>query len=691
MISMIPEASATVIEYWTEGEDVESIAVSADGRYAVASIDDEHLYLLDSSGDIVWRNDFPSPFVGAVAISGDGGLILAAYRGGIQLLDGSGGLIWEKDLDATVWDVAISSSGTHVAATLSPTGAQEYNLCLFDRSGNELWRYRLGGSSYTVSISSNGDYVAAGSFDQHVYFFDKNGNLLWNYGTGSTVGSVSVSPDGDYVAACAYSLYFFDKNGELLWGGEEARETWGSDTVSVSAGGNYIAVSDSKDIILYDSNGKQLWSFTVAEEKSVEDIAISANGELIAAATRTTVVPGFGLIYLLENPPGDVVIRKPSIGRPSTITCWTSPSSALIGSTITVSGRIDPPHAGVKVTLTYKKPDGNIVTKEVLTDSDSSYKDVLTPDQIGWWQANASWTGSEEYSGSTTSSGFYMDIVEERGEVQSLQPGDRVKMEVGEKCTFHTYKSGQMWYDYKVDECPGFIKYGGSFTYVIGGSSYITSTVRVMPYAELGVHKIEVEYGWGGPVGKVDYTYDLTFEVEVLPPPNKYNTSISISAADKVTTVDVTGRAYIDIKGYLTAFPGLEVTLQYKKPDGTEFTRTTTAQEGGTFQDAFAADAQGMWSVTARWDGDPVRNGATSETVSFMITATPPSTTTTAPISKVTSTPSRTLTTTSPSTVTPEPLTFLSVVIVVLAVAGVLGLILLRARRPTVPKPVAPI
>jgi hypothetical protein len=180
-----------------------------------------------------------------------------------------------------------------------------------------------------------------------------------------------------------------------------------------------------------------------------------------------------------------------------------------------------------------------------------------------------------------------------------------------------------MWYNYKIDKCPSFIEYSGSFTIVLGGEDYITSTLRVMPYAEIGVHRVVVKYGWGGPIGEVDYTYELAFDIDVVPPAEKYESHISILAEDKVTMINVTGVASLIINGYPTPFPNLEVTLRYIRPDGTEFTRTSITNEDGVFSDVFPPDAEGLWSVTAQWSGDAARKGATSSTISFTVVSTP--------------------------------------------------------------------
>lgn len=611
-----------VIEYWTADEDLENVAISADGRYIVAS-SRENTYLLDSSGDLVWRKEVS----GAVSISSDGNLIVVASSHWLKLFDRSGNLLLNKDLgiDYIIRDAASSSSGSYIAIVISELGSEtRTKICLLDQNGVELWSYPLDEDAYTVAISSNGDYVAAGSFDQQIYFLDESGKLLWKYKTGSIVSSVSISPDGGYVTACAYSLYFLNKDGTLLWGGEEMRETWGSRDASVSSEGTYTAVSDGSDIKLYDKEGRVIWSFRVAEDKDLQDVAISANGKLIAATTRALVSGSLGLIYVLENPPGSEVVKKPST-RPSVTRCWVSPSSTLIGKMVNVSGSIEPPHTGVEVKLIYEKPDGTLVNRTVLTDNEGFYHDAFIPDQLGSWQVNASWSGSGEYLGSETSSWFDVETVEARREPQTLRPGDRITMEAGEKCVFYTYRSGNMWYDYKVDKCPSFIKYSGSFTYMLmGGEDYITSTIKIMPYAEIGVHRVVVRYGWsGGPIGSVDYTYELAFDIDVVPPTSKYDTRINISAADKTAMINVTGTAFIMINGYPTPFPNLEVTLRYKKPDGTEFTRTSITGGDGAFSDTFSADVEGLWSVTAEWGGDAARKEASSSTISFTTISIP--------------------------------------------------------------------
>ena len=69
------------------------------------------------------------------------------------------------------------------------------------------------------------------------------------------------------------------------------------------------------------------------------------------------------------------------------------------------------------------------------------------------------------------------------------------------------------------------------------------------------------------------------------------------------------------------ALANAEVTLTYAKPDGSNFTRTTTTDSDGKFEDAYSStltDPTGKWSVTAEIEGE------TSDPATFYIFRSPP-------------------------------------------------------------------
>ena len=89
-----------------------------------------------------------------------------------------------------------------------------------------------------------------------------------------------------------------------------------------------------------------------------------------------------------------------TVKAPSAVSCSVSPTSIVVGQTVTVSGLITPARSGATVTLTYTRPDGTIFTRTIATTTDSSYAYNYTPDQTGTWKVKAGWLGDENYAGS---------------------------------------------------------------------------------------------------------------------------------------------------------------------------------------------------------------------------------------------------------------------------------------------------
>ena len=608
----VPAAQGKVFEYVVEVETVDQVAISPDGLYVAAVVDKRSVYLLSSAGDLLWTKSFSS-WVDAVSVSGGDHAIVVAAGKELFLFDSGGVQAWKKTF-GDISDAAISGDGAYIVAAVSDSSSS-YVVLVMDRGGNTLSQSTLGPSEPCLSVSSDASYVAVGS-SMDVILMTRQCKQLWSQRMSSSVGSVAVS-SGGLVAVEAYSVSLFDGEGKLLWGG--GSETWGSRGVSISGDGEYIAVGISSDVTLLDSGGKKVWSRTVGNKLSPEDVAISSDGMRVAAAARSLYSPGQGMVYILDNPPGTEVVKKPSV-LPSKLGCYSNHGYLLIGRSVKVYGSLTPQTPSAEVKLAYRKPSGESFTRTVYTGADGSYSDPITVDQVGSWQVNATFAGSGGLKPSNSTTWFTVELVEEKAGAQPYQPVSVVTMEAGERQFFKTTRIGSFYYKYRVVEIPSSVEYSGSYTEVFGGDDYIGSTIKVMPWTKPGAYRIRTEWGWSaGPIviGTFTYTYQLDFDLEVKAPATKYVTSLALSANGKGDSFDITGTSYIVINGYKAPMPGQEVTLIYTKPDGKEVKKTVTTNEDGSFLDRLKADASGAWKVRATMEGNAAVEAASSESVSF--------------------------------------------------------------------------
>jgi hypothetical protein len=87
----------------------------------------------------------------------------------------------------------------------------------------------------------------------------------------------------------------------------------------------------------------------------------------------------------------------------SSITCEVSKWQTYFGESITVSGAINPLHAGVGVTLKYTPPVGTPFNRTVSSMGNGNYSDAMTPNLDGMWSVQASWSGDTDTQGNVSS------------------------------------------------------------------------------------------------------------------------------------------------------------------------------------------------------------------------------------------------------------------------------------------------
>jgi len=141
LVLMAGEADAEKEPLWSyeTGDDIESVAISADGEYIAASSDDE-VYLFNKNSSIPLWNYTAYDDIRAIAISADGEYIVAGFDDGKVYL-------FSKD------------------------------------NGTPLWSYATG-RVYELALSADGEYIVAGSDDDKVYLFYNN--MSQNGGDGNS-------------------------------------------------------------------------------------------------------------------------------------------------------------------------------------------------------------------------------------------------------------------------------------------------------------------------------------------------------------------------------------------------------------------------------------------------------------------------------------------------------------------------
>jgi hypothetical protein len=86
--------------------------------------------------------------------------------------------------------------------------------------------------------------------------------------------------------------------------------------------------------------------------------------------------------FLVEKMQPIIVISTPS-------------ESITIGESIRISGAITPKIASATISITYTKPNGDKVTRNILTDPDGNFQDSYPADTTGSWKVQVSYSGDD--------------------------------------------------------------------------------------------------------------------------------------------------------------------------------------------------------------------------------------------------------------------------------------------------------
>jgi hypothetical protein len=169
-----------------------------------------------------------------------------------------------------------------------------------------------------------------------------------------------------------------------------------------------------------------------------------------------------------------------------------------------------------------------------------------------------------------------------------------------------------LWFD---------INMAGYNVNTIGGNDFYIAVEWINDHTRwsLGIDESKPEdsrsWTWNG-TNWEPYTYNdyVIRTVVTSSMPFKAISHISCSLSSDYTDI---GRN-VKVSGTITpAHSGAAVVLRYIRPDQSIVRRTTTTTEAGQYEDVYAPDKLGNWTVRASWTGDQNNDGAISQDISL--------------------------------------------------------------------------
>lgn len=194
----------------------------------------------DSSGELAWQQTYGgagNDYANAVAVSSDGGYVVAGYSSSldtgdgdnawIMKIDGQGGMMWQQHIgfrtsgDEKFRMVQQTSDGGYIA--VGEAGGNNFMINAFivrlDAAGNVQWWKMYGDGdaypdrAYGVQQTQDGGFIVSGSSNNYnawIFKLDSQGVLKWQKGytisssSGMVAYSVHGTSDGGYVASGGY-------------------------------------------------------------------------------------------------------------------------------------------------------------------------------------------------------------------------------------------------------------------------------------------------------------------------------------------------------------------------------------------------------------------------------------------------------------------------------------------------------
>lgn len=526
-----------------------------------------------------------------------GKVYIGSDDGALYCLDGAvGTLVWKYQTGGPI------PSSPAVVGDKVYFGSSDDNVYCITTGGTLVWKYTTGDWVFSYPNVVNG-LVYIASWDGKIYCLNAtSGALVWSYQTGARIGKICPSVANGRVFVGGEDTYVYCNNattGTLLWKFKTGNYIWQSSATVPGNGRVYIGSGDQYWYCLNETTknpaGQQLWRFRVIEwDPAVESDVVESTA---------AYYNGFLYMNFLHK-----VIKFDAV------------TGQVLGYISTGHTARSPPALSIPSNRVYAGAD----------DRDLYVIDAASMTTLEYYKATATFESAPAIADGKiyigNGNGFVYCFV---------QTGSNVPTSINCRVFPTSVKLGQ-GLTIEGNLIPGRLLV--TITLNLTKPDGTTMSVNLAAkedgyftkflYPEVpGKWSVKARFaGLGAFQGSTSSAVNFTV-TGTLP-----LTKTAISCWTDPKNLNLGDNAYVR-GGITNPVSGATVTLTYNKPDSTTTTRTVTTAADGTYEDTFAPDLKGAWTVFASWAGDATHVGATSSWTFFTV-----QTPTSAVVSPVTST-----------------------------------------------------
>ncbi len=192
----LTEGNVSLVWEKTLKNVVKGAAISEESNLAILAAGDGRAYAYTLKGEPRWTFEIQKSAWGVwdVALQ-DGHIALAGDDTYLYLLDTSGRLLWKRGGRKGSYLYGCALSQELVAGV-----AQDRTLYVYDIRGRPLWTFKTGFSNHGVDISPDSELIAISSWDKKVYILNRSGDVLAKIVFEQEPTDVDFTPDGRLLA-----------------------------------------------------------------------------------------------------------------------------------------------------------------------------------------------------------------------------------------------------------------------------------------------------------------------------------------------------------------------------------------------------------------------------------------------------------------------------------------------------------